>query len=194
MAEREASGDFDYLFDDIADQTADVDESSGDALPAAGPGEVEEIGAEYRDLEHPGFDAFDSTTWYFEPAPPPWYRTGKTLGLLIAASLAAVALVVSGVLLVFGGSGDSVREATTVSPTAQTTAPPRSQPLRSEPPPPPPPPPPAETSAAPAPAPVQTYRPRSPSTRPSREPEIGVTRTPVTRSPISVAPQRPNQR
>lgn len=64
------------------------------------------------------------------------------------------------------------------------------------PPPPPPPPPPPETSEAapPPPPPVQTQRPRSPSTRQSRAPEHNVTRTPVTRSPISVAPNRPAQR
>ncbi|MCV7282037.1 hypothetical protein H7J88_20620 [Mycolicibacterium flavescens] len=182
MAEREASGDFDYLFDDEGEQ-------SGAALPAAS-GEVPEIGADYR-----SFDAFDSDTWYFEPAPPPWYRTRKTATLLAAISLAAIAIVVSGVLLVFDRpSGTAVDEVTTVSPTAQSSAPPPSS-SRPEPPPPPPPPPPAETSAAPAPAPAQTNRPRTPSTRTTREqPEIGVTRTPVTRSPISVAPQRPDQR
>ena len=47
------------------------------------------------------FDAFDSNSWYFEPAPAPWYRGKQALIALIAASTAAAALVVAAVLLVF---------------------------------------------------------------------------------------------
>lgn len=180
MAEREASGDFDYLLDDIAD----VAET---AEPSADPFDPEQVPG--RDMT---FDAFDENTWYFEPAPPPWYRTGRTLVLLVIAAIAVVALVVSGVLLMFrtpGGPADD--NFTPVGPSAQTTAPARSESRSSEPPPPPPRPP-VETSAAPAvPPPTATYRPRNRAPSAARAPEIGVTRTPVTRSPISVAPQRP---
>ncbi|GAT10992.1 hypothetical protein H7I77_06080 [Mycolicibacterium novocastrense] len=190
MARREVSGDFDYLIDDPVD-VADAADSGADADaevfdPAKVPG---------RDML---FDAFDENSWYFAPAPPPWYRTKRNLSLLLAAAIAAVALVVSAVLLVFGAPGEPAdREPEPVRPTVQTTAPARTSPQSpSTPPPPRPAPPPrVETSAAPvAPPPPATYRPRTPPTRTGRDPEIGVTRTPVTRSPISVAPQRPSQR
>ncbi|KUH85416.1 MULTISPECIES: hypothetical protein [unclassified Mycobacterium] len=178
MAEREASGDFDYL-SDIVD-VADADEARDDELPEP----------------NMAFDAFDERTWYFEPAPPPWYRTKPMLTVLVAASVAAVALVVSGVLLMFRGPGEPAgEEATTVTPTAQTTAAPArtaSAPRKS--PPPPAAPPPVVRSAAPAaPPPAATNRPPPPQTRATRDAEFGVTRTPVTRSPISVAPRRPGQ-
>lgn len=182
MAEREASGDFDYLFDDITD--ADESDAADDyeALDVIQP-EV-------------SFDAFNAETWYFEPAPVPWYRTRQAMSLLVATSVAAAALVVSGVLLAFRGTGaPDVEHVTSETPSAQTSVAPRPSSSPSKPPPPPPPPPPQETSEAPPPPPpVQTQRPRSPSTRQSRAPEHNVTRTPVTRSPISVAPNRPAQR
>jgi hypothetical protein len=191
VAEREAPGKFDYLFEEIPA----ADSSSDQALLESPTFDDEEEGY-YPAEPGPGhgvtFDAFDSSTWYFEPAPPPWYRTKQTLVVLFAAGIAAVALVVSSVLLVVRPSTTAIEEATTATPTAPTTAETRTRVATSAPsPPPPPPPPPVEVSAEPvAPAP-QTQRPRSPSTRTSREPEIGVTRTPATRSPISVAPQRP---
>jgi hypothetical protein len=187
VVEREASGDFDYLLDDIVDD-ADAAESGSD--PDVGYFDLEQVPG--RDMS---FDAFDENTWYFEPAPPPWYRTKRTLGLLVVAVVAAVALVVSGVLLIFRTPGQPVDDKPTpVSQTVQTTAPVRTETRVSEPPPPPPPRPPVPTSAVPAaPPPPATYRPRSASPRTGRDPEIGVTRTPVTRSPISVAPQRPGQ-
>ena len=138
------------------------------------------------------FDAFDASTWYFEPSPPPWYRTKRSLTALIASIAAAAALVVSAVLLVFRAPSTTVEEGTSVTPTAPTTVQSSTQRETSAPPPPPPPP---ETSASPIdPGPAQTYRPRNPPPRTSKEPEIGVTRTPVTRSPISVSPQRPGSR
>ena len=140
------------------------------------------------------FDAFDENTWYFEPAPVPWYRSKLGVTALIATVAAASALVVSGVLLLFRGPDTAVDDATTsVTPTAPTTVA-SSESETSEPPPPPPPPappPPPETSAAPVAPPAQTFAPRTPRT--TKQPEIGVTRTPVTRSPMSVAPQRPGR-
>ncbi|HEX2213559.1 MAG TPA: hypothetical protein VHH12_08945, partial [Mycobacterium sp.] len=101
MSEREATGDFEYQFDDTPDQWA------VDALPEpqADDHSWEDTGrAPEKDLY---FDAFDSNTWYFEPAPPPWYRTKQTLAVFAAVSVAAVALVVSGVLLVFRTPGSA---------------------------------------------------------------------------------------
>ncbi|OBF89408.1 hypothetical protein A5790_20680 [Mycobacterium sp. 852002-51152_SCH6134967] len=190
MARREVSGDFDYLIDDpvdVADAADPATEADADVFdPDKVPG---------RDMM---FDAFDENSWYFEPAPPPWYRTKRNLSILIAAAIAAVALVVSAVLLVLQSPGESAdQESEPVRPTVQTTAPARTQSQSPSTPPPSPrpaPPPRVQTSAAPvAPPPPATNRPRTPPTRAGRDPEIGVTRTPVTRSPISVAPQRPSQ-
>lgn len=209
MAEREASGEFDYSFD----QPGGADDSSGDDAPRE-PAAPEDFDYALRDDDQwddpddsfwsndaaadsaGSFDAFDTNTWYFEPAPTPWYRTKQAMTALIAAAAAAVALVVSGVLLVFRVpapvSDETTTSVTPTAPIAPTTAP-STQLATSAPPAPPelPPPPPPVTSAAPVEAaPVETYRPRSP-TRTTKAPEIGVTRTPATRSPISVAPQRP---
>ncbi|RAV18269.1 hypothetical protein DQP55_02045 [Mycolicibacterium sp. GF69] len=192
MAEREGPGDFDYQFGDIVD-VADGDGSEADDA---------RVDAEQDPGGDMSFDAFDENTWYFEPAPAPWYRRGRTVGVLAVTGIAAVAFVVSGVLLAFRTPGAPAGENTApVEPTAQTAAPVHSESRSSAPQPPPPPSPsappspaPAETSAAPAAAPPPaTYRPRTPAARTGRDPQIGVTRTPVTRSPISVAPQRPGQ-
>ena len=192
MSEREAPGDFDYLFEDIPDES-NVDAPTERRAPQTTPrDEPDTLDTELGPGTALQFDAFDSNTWYFEPAPPPWYRTKHTVALFVAASVAAVALVVSGVLLALRTPTSATVEETTTSVTqpAATTA--SSRPPSRTSAPPAPAPPPAETSAAPpAPAPVQTNRPRTPSTRTTKEPEIGVTRTPATRSPISVAPQRP---
>jgi hypothetical protein len=92
------------------------------------------------------------------------------------------------VLLVFRSPGDTVNQVTSsVTPTAPTSVAPIQVASSEAPPPPPPPEPPPETAASPvnpAPRPNPAYEPR-----PAKPPEIGVTRTPVTRQPISVAPQ-----
>jgi hypothetical protein len=202
VAEREASGEFDYLIGDLAEADSSSDD---DALPEPVP--PEDFDYAMRDDDQwddpddgfwsneaeadrtEPFDAFDSNTWHFEPAPPPWYRSKQALTALTAAAAAAVALVISAVLLVFR-PGTAMDETTYVTPTAPPTTAASTELATSAAPPPPP----AETSAAPIePGPVQTYRPRNPP-RTTKQPEIGVTRTPVTRSPISVAPQRPGTR
>jgi hypothetical protein len=131
------------------------------------------------------FDAFDATTWNFKPAPPPWYDSTQAKLAIAAVSAAAVAMVVSIVLLLLPGSSGDDEPSTSTSTSPTTTA--TTATSSALPPPPPPPPPP--TSEAPSQAPV-IGRPRQP-TRQSNKPEIGVTRTPVTRSPLSVSPQRP---
>lgn len=128
---------------------------------------------------------FDLDGWSFKPAAAPWYRTRPALIAMLATAVAAGAIVVSGVLLLLRNSPDPQPPVTSPSPSPSASVPAPSPPLRVGVPPAPPEPPPAppqETQQAPV------YRPTH---RPSatKKPEIGVTRTPVTRSPISVAPQ-----
>jgi hypothetical protein len=195
VVEREASGDFDYLWDDPAD--AEGLTSDDDALEVQ---PAEELGSPQKDpgddlWDEPDdnfwdnqpdsghFDAFNDHTWRFEPAPPPWYHTKRALTAIIAASAAVAAIVVSGVLLVFRSPANTVDEVTSsVTPTAPTSAPvPVATSAEPEPPLPPP-----ETASPVNTAPryIPTYRPQ-----PTKAPEIDVTRTPVTRLPISVSPQ-----
>jgi hypothetical protein len=212
VVEREASGDFDYLWEDSADSYGLTSEDAvSEAMPA------EELDPQLKDpgddlLDEPDdnfwdnqpdpddypainghFDAFDNSGWSFAPPPTPWYRTKQALTAIVAATAAVAAIVVSGVLLVFRGPDGTVDTVTSaVTPTAPTSTPP--VPLATSSPPPPepslplpPPPPPAETAApvSQGPAPHPAYQPK-----PTKKPEIGVTRTPVTRAPISVAPQQ----
>jgi hypothetical protein len=223
VAEREAPGEFDYLFNDPAD-----DEWTGDAR-ATEPDDLDyrfspdddlwddpddNFWARGPDSADTGFDAFDANTWHFMPAPAPWYRTKQAVTALIATAAAMAAIVVSGVLLVFRTPATAVDETpspgTQPAPTsaapatlASSATPPPPPPSATQPPPPPsatqPPPPPSATQPPPPPPPPQTSAssvntapdvnyPRV-QPRPTKEPEIGVTRTPATRSPISVAPQ-----
>ena len=226
MAEREVSGDFDYLWNDPADvdgltshdQVFEAEPAEELDPPLNDPGDDlwdepdDNFWDNQTDPDAPGhFDAFNINNWNFTPAPTPWYRTRQAVTAIIAASTAMAAIVVSAVLLVFRGEGDTVVDDVTssVTPTAPTSAAPAQVASSEAPPPPLPPPPetaspppetaapetaapetaspPPETAASPAntaPSYNPTYQPR-----PTKEPEIGVTRTPITRSPISVAPQ-----
>jgi hypothetical protein len=192
VAEREASGDFDYRLDD----PGEVDGlTSHDGAPEAH--ESGEFDYLFRDAdddpwedpladdaEDGYFDAFKEGTWSFQPAPTPWYRTKRAATAIVAAAAATAAIVVAGVLLIFRAPSNAVDETTSVTPTAPTSAAPTELATSAPPPPPlPPPPPPPETSASPEnPAPVYTNPRVEP--RPTKAPEIN-----VTRSPMSVAPQ-----
>ncbi|MFI5506375.1 hypothetical protein ACIA48_02825 [Mycobacterium sp. NPDC051804] len=184
MAEREASGDFDYLIGDLPEAPSEAEVSDGDdALLEPVPDEHYEPTLH---VHEPGtFDAFDADSWYFEPAPAPWYRRRQALTVWIVAGTAAAALVVSAVLLFVRSPGPAEDTDTTpVEPSATTEVSTERATSRAVPPPP------TETSAEPIdPGPAETLRPQNPAPRNTRPPEIGVTRTPVTRSPISVAPQ-----
>jgi hypothetical protein len=206
VVEREASGDFDYLWDDPADaggltsddEVLEVQPAEERDAPPKDPGDDlwdepddnfwdnrPDSGDFPNDSGH--FDAFNDNTWSFKPAPTPWYRTKPALTAIVAASAAVAAIVVSGVLLVFRGPVSTVDDVTpSVTPTTPTSAEPVPAATSAEPPPPLPPPPPPETASPVNTAPRQypAYQPR-----PTKAPEIGVTRTPVTRAPISVAPQ-----
>lgn len=138
------------------------------------------MGHPERQPEFVGFDAFNANTWNFKPAPPPWYDSPRAKLAIAAVSLAVVALVVSIVLLLIEGPSGDRSPAPSTAPTTTATTPTSSE---TPPPPLPPPPPTAKTQEQ---APV--IRTRQPSRQRDR-PEIGVTRTPVTRSPLSVSPQ-----
>ena len=201
MVESEASGDFDYLWDDPADADGSTSHDLEFETQAAeepddlmkGPVDDQwddpddSFWDNQPDIDDAGhFDAFNDDTWSFTPPPTPWYRTKQAMTAIVAASAAVAAIVVSGVLLVFRGDGGTANDVTSsVTPTAPTSAAPIA--ASSEVPPPPPPPPPPPETASPV-----NQAPRSNpvvESRPTRAPEIGVTRTPVTRLPISVAPQ-----
>ncbi|MGX9788941.1 hypothetical protein [Mycobacterium sp. MMS18-G62] len=195
MAEREASGDFDYQLDDPgeADGLTSLDappegEESGnfDYLFRDADDEPWEdpLGEDTEDPDGAGyFDAFNEGTWSFQPAPTPWYRTKQAVTVIIAATAATAAIVISGVLLLFRGPSNAVDETTSVTPTAPTSAAPTQLATSAPEPPPLPPPPPSETAASPEnPAPV--YNSPRVEQRPTKAPEIN-----VTRAPMSVAPQ-----
>ena len=197
VPEKKASGDSDYLWEE-SDGSEGVDVVDEDVV------DEERAYASERDLDplrgadqsppHDGFDAFNENTWdqdFTTVSTTPWYRSPQARTLMIASGAALSAIVVSVVLLVFRDSSAGERPVPTDGTTAVTTPlatatsemPPPSPP--SPPPPPPPPPPPQPSTMNQAPAVVQpTVRPR-----PTKAPEIGVTRTPATRQPMSVAPQ-----
>jgi hypothetical protein len=140
------------------------------------------------------FDAFDENNWVevVSPLSTPWYRSRQPATLLIASATALSAIVVSVVLLFFRGPTDA-DEPAPLPPTTPVTTP-LATATSEEPPPPPPPEPPPGPGSEPEPEPSTmerapavvrpTVRPR-----PTKAPEIGVTRTPETRQPMSVAPQ-----
>ena len=198
MAEREASGDFDYRLGDAENVDA---LSSLDGAPEAA--ESEDLGYLLRDVDDEPwddpfaddpdetdgdghFDAFNGSTWSFQPAPTPWYRTKQAAAAIVAASGATAAIVVSTVLLVFRSPSDVVDQTPSVTPAAPTTSAAPTELATSVQPPPlpaPPEPPPSETAASS----VNTgpaYNPPSPP-RQTKAPEIN-----VTRAPMSVAPQQ----
>jgi len=139
----------------------------------------------------------NSGAWDFKVSVArPWYRSKRIL--TAAAALAAVALVLTAVILFTRGSGAAVEDSTPVSPSNPTTAGPApSSPapaLSTEiaPPPPPLPPPPPPSADQITVAPTRGYTPpRRSAPSQSDMPEIGVTRTPVTRAPFSATPPPP---
>jgi len=198
--------DFDYLFDDPADDRSDAPPLDGgapddrwegagwtgweDAQPVElDPGEDQyddQYQDQYSDSDEDRFDAFNANTWHFKAPPTPWYRTKQALIALAAVAVALVALVVSVVLLAFSGPSDTEETPATDTSSTPTTA--ASTPATTSALPPPPPPPPPEPSASSI-APPPVYNQPRGEPRQTKQPEIGVTRTPVTRSQISVAPQ-----
>ena len=190
VAEKGASEDFDFLREqsDGSDGVDVFDEENDSASET----DLDYLLAEAEPQGHDGFDAFDENTWdeVFTPvSKTPWYRSRQALTLLIASGTALSAIVISVVLLAFRGpqAVDRPAPALTTTPVTTPLATAKSEEPPAPPPAPPPPPPPPEPSTMErAPAVVQPpVRPR-----PTKQPEIGVTRTPATRMPISVAPQQ----
>ncbi|OBA92592.1 hypothetical protein A5662_20985 [Mycobacteriaceae bacterium 1482268.1] len=184
MAEKGASQDVEHLWE----ETDGSDVVDDDSVYASEPNLDYLLGSQAQGYDR--FDAFDENTWgaVFTPvAPAPWYRSPRARTLLIVSGAALSAIVVSLVLLMFRGpSAEHQQRAPVPSTTAVTTTPLATATSEAPPPPPPPPPPPEPAPVNEGPAVVHpTVRPRA-----TKEPEIGVTRTPATRSPISVAPQQ----
>jgi hypothetical protein len=195
VAEREASGDFDYRLDDPGDvdgltsldgvpeatESGDFDYLFHD--PDDDPWE-DPLGEDTDNQDGDGyFDAFNAGAWSFQPPPTPWYRTKQAVTVIIAAAGATAAIVVSGVLLVFHAPSNAVDETTSVTPTAPTSAAPTELATSAPELPPLPPPPPSEAAASPV-NPEPIYSNPRVEPRQTKEPEIN-----VTRSPMSVAPQ-----
>jgi hypothetical protein len=202
VVEREASGDFDYLWDDPSDVDgftshdlefeAQQAEEPDDLLKGPVDDQWDDPDDNFWDnqpnIDDPGhFDAFNDDTWSFTPAPTPWYRTKQAMTAIVAASAAVAAIVVSGVLLAFRGDGGTGHDLTSsITPTAPTSAAPQQASSEAPPPelsPPPPPPPPPPETASPVNQPPRYEAPRV-QPRQTKKPEIN-----VTRSPMSVAPQ-----
>jgi len=142
-----------------------------------------------------------SSTLSFRSKAQPWYRTKRAVIALVVGAVAA--FVVIGVLVLLRSPAADVEESTTVAPSAPTSAtpaltsaPPSPSSLPpappSAPPPPPPPPPPsaAEIDTGSVVTGADEWQPSAPSSQ-TDMPEIGVTRTPVTRAPISATPPPP---
>jgi hypothetical protein len=176
VVEREAPGDFDYLLSKTHDAKRDAEDN------------LRHTNGEPDDGH---FDAFNADTWSFTPTPNRWYRGTQAMTAVFAAAAALVAIVVSGVLLVFRGSTGTVDHPTPVSQpetaTATSAAPTTADSSVELPPPAPTPPPPESVVSSVNTAP--TYNSPSVEQPATKQPEIGVTHTPITRTPLSVAPQ-----
>jgi hypothetical protein len=151
----------------------------GIPLPAAG-----EIYTTPIDPDAVELSAVPSRRWYYPKRGP--------IGLIEAAALA---IAVTGVLLVVRHGQAGPEKSTTDSPIASTTAAPTPTsapaPLPTVVPPSPPlsPPPPSAAPSSPAPVITEPYTPPDEDTSTAPDtPEIGVTRTPVTRAPFSASP------
>ncbi len=122
VAEKGASGDFDYLREqsDGSDGVDVFDEENGDASES----DLDYLLAEAEPQEHDGFDAFDENTWdeVFTPVPKtPWYQSRQALILLIASGTALSAIVISVVLLAFREPPTADRPAPALTTTPVTT-------------------------------------------------------------------------
>ena len=124
MAERGASGDFDYLREesDGSDGVDVVDEGNAYASEP----DLDYLLAHGEPKAHDGFDAFDENTWDDDFTPvsvTTWHRSSQARTLMIASAVALSAIVVSVVLLVFRGTP------ATEEPTPSKSTPPTTTPL-----------------------------------------------------------------
>jgi hypothetical protein len=144
----------------------------------------------------------NSGAWDFKAsAAGPWYRSRRVA--IAAITVVVTAIVMTGILLLLRGFAADGEESTPApqSPTSVAPAPASPAPALSTamapppplpPPPPPPPPPPTSAEQITGPAAPRPYLPsRQSAPSQSDMPEIGVTRTPVTRMPMSATPPPP---
>lgn len=139
----------------------------------------------------------DSGAWDFKvSAAAPWYRSRRLVIASVAVAVAAIVATGILVLLRSPGADESVSpttpgtaESKPAEPTPALSSPSAPPPPALPAPPPPPPPTAAEEITGPATRPYSPPRRSAPSQ--SDMPEIGVTRTPVTRAPLSATPPPP---
>jgi hypothetical protein len=190
VAEKEASGDYDYLREE-SDGSDGVDDSEEKDIYQSDAGFGYLLAQARPPAPSDGFDAFDENTWDEALTPAaslPWHRSRQAQTLLLASGVALSAIVVSIVLLAFRGSvtvdnpvpGPTTTPVTTALATASSKPEPPPQPPPESPLPPESPPPPGPPAVQQAPA---FQRPTA-APRPTKAPEIN-----VTRYPMSVAPQ-----
>jgi hypothetical protein len=192
---------------DIDESSADLDAthvSDGPRDPITEPIPVvsqvsDGYGAQLGPDDEPVIDRRPSanSTLTFKPAPAPWYRTRRGLIVLIGVIAVAAVLAIVPMLLRTPGPGSELP--TNVTPTtgpAPSSAPPTTGSVaptltsRPAPPPAPPPPPPPAPSPPAQDAPVYTRQYPAPGGSAPRadEPQIGVTRAPISVAPKPVTP------
>ena len=163
MAVTEPPGDFDYLLGALGD----TDDNVG-----------------FDDDYDVGFDDDYSVDRYRRQPQVLWYRTTGAMVAIGAISIAGIAILVSVVLLMSRDSGGPANNVeTTTTSTPSSAAPETTPPTAAVPPSPTGSPSPTESTAS---APPVIVEPRR--SEPTKPPQIGVTRTPLTRYPISVRP------
>lgn len=171
------------VYDLVPDQPDDHEWDDHDEVPPA-PIEVRHLRArpfDAGDLVHPAVGMPMP-----EYRPQPWYRTRQAVTVLAAA---AVVAVVCGGWLVLRSPSTTAEQSKIEAPTSAPPAPSSVQPTAMSAPQPPPAPPPPPPPSPPAGGPVYSGPQRQYSEpRRAARPEIGATRTPATRAPISVAP------
>ena len=118
----------------------------------------------------------------YRPPPRPWYRDPQAITAVGAIGVAVLAILVSTILLLVRPQRGPSTVVGPATPARTTTSAPTTIAGPAAPPPPPP-----SGAVTPGTVPV-VVAPREPP-GPSRSPEFNVTRTPVTRSPISVHPE-----
>jgi hypothetical protein len=148
------------------------------------PGEFDYLLDELNDADE---DALDDDYFDNDPYQPPrpWYRTTAAMVAIGAMGVAVIAILVSAVLLVSRhsrGTTDNVEP--TIATTTPSSAPATTPPMVATAPPSPPvnPTPSGSTASAPV-----VVAPPSHS-EPTKPPQVGVTRGPLIRQPISVRP------
>src|ERR1700755_1651067 len=96
VAEKGASGDFDYLREE-SDGSDGVDVYDEGNEYESEP-DLDYLLAADEPQERDGFDAFDENTWgevFTSTSTTPWYRSGQAQTLLLASGAALSAIVIS---------------------------------------------------------------------------------------------------